>query len=127
MGVAPSSRTRPHAPAPPSCWQRQRDITDDLIDPLTQITFNIGKRAENKIDKQLLGISSTYAAKNTLLFKLAEAAIEQPEGVIKDVLYPTVSLETLKNVVVEFKSKGNPIGKKYITSFAVLIVITIGA
>ena len=90
------------------CWQRQRDITDDLIDLLIQITHNIGKRAENKIDKQLLEHFKHVRGKNTLLFKLAEAAIEQPEGVIKDVLYPTVSLETLKNVVVEFKSKGKP-------------------
>ena len=35
------------------CWQRQRDITDDLIELLIQITHKIGKRAENKIEKQL--------------------------------------------------------------------------
>jgi hypothetical protein len=61
-----------------------------LIDLFIQITHNIGKRAENKIDKQLLEHFKHVRGKNTLLFKLAEAAIEQPEGVIKDVLYPTV-------------------------------------
>jgi hypothetical protein len=47
-----------------------------------------------------------------VLFRLAEAAIEKPEGVvIKDVLYPVVSLDTLKDLVKEFKTSG-PIYKK---------------
>ena len=90
------------------CWQRQRDITDDLIELLIQITHKIGKRAENKIEKQLFEHFKHIRGKNTLLFKLAETAIDQPEGVIKDVLYPTVGLDTLKNVVIEFKAKGKP-------------------
>jgi hypothetical protein len=36
------------------CWQRQMEITDNLIDLLIQVAHNIGKRAENKIDKKLL-------------------------------------------------------------------------
>ena len=90
------------------CWQRQHDITDDLIELLIQITHKIGKRAENKIEKQLFEHFKQVRGKNTLLFKLAETAIEQPEGIIKDVLYPTVGLDTLKKVVIEFKSKGKP-------------------
>lgn len=36
------------------CWQRQMEITDNLIDLLIQVIHNIGKRAENKVDKKLL-------------------------------------------------------------------------
>jgi TnpA family transposase len=88
------------------CWQRQMEITDNLIDLLIQVVHNIGKRAENKIDKKLLEDLKHVHGKTGLLFKLAEVAVAQPEGVIKDVLYPTVSLETLKNLVKEYKSSG---------------------
>jgi hypothetical protein len=88
------------------CWQRQMEITDNLIDLLIQVVHNIGKRAENKIDKKLLEDLKLVHGKTGLLFKLAEVAVEQPEGIIKDVLYPKVSLETLKNLVKEYKSSG---------------------
>lgn len=88
------------------CWQRQMEITDDLIDLLIQVVHNIGKRAENKIDKKLLEDLKLVHGKTGLLFKLAEVAVAQPEGVIKDVLYPTVGLETLKNLVKEYKASG---------------------
>lgn len=88
------------------CWQRQMEITDNLIDLLIQVVHNIGKRAENKIDKKLLEDLKLVHGKTGLLFKLAEVAVEQPEGIIKDVLYPKVSLETLQNLVKEYKSSG---------------------
>ncbi|NOU21607.1 MAG: Tn3 family transposase [Methyloglobulus sp.] len=89
------------------CWQRQMEITDNLIDLLIQVVHNIGKRAENKIDKKLLEDLKLVHGKTGLLFKLAEVAVAQPEGIIKDVLYPKVSLETLKNLVKEYKASGN--------------------
>lgn len=89
------------------CWQRQMEITDNLIDLLIQVVHNVGKRAENKMDKKLLEDLKLVHGKTGLLFKLAEVAVAQPEGVIKDVLYPAVGLETLKNLVKEYKSSGN--------------------
>jgi len=56
------------------------EITDNLIDLLIQVIHNIGKRAENKIDKQLLENLKQVRGKTGLLFKLAEAAVEQPDG-----------------------------------------------
>lgn len=75
------------------------EIPDNLIDLLIQVVHNIGKRAENKVDKKLLEDLKLVHGKTGLLFKLAEVAVAQPEGIIKDVLYPKVSLETLKNLV----------------------------
>lgn len=37
---------------------------------------------------------------------MAQTAIEHPEGIIKDVLYPVVSEQTLKDLVKEFKHTG---------------------
>jgi Tn3 transposase DDE domain-containing protein len=44
--------------------------------------------------------------KTTLLFQLAEAALQQPEGRVRDVLFPVVSEQTLKDLVREYKSTG---------------------
>lgn len=88
------------------CWQRQHEIIDTLIDLLIQVIHKIGTRAENRVEKELLTDLRRVQGKTNVLFKLAEAAIDEPDGVIKDVLYPVVGLETLKNLVKEFKASG---------------------
>ena len=47
-----------------------------------------------------------------ILFNMAQAVIDNPEGVIRDVIYPVVSEQTLKDVVKEFKHTGPAYRKK---------------
>jgi hypothetical protein len=37
---------------------------------------------------------------------MAEAALQQPEGVVREVLYPVVSEQTLSDLVKEYRSNG---------------------
>ena len=62
----------------------------------------IGVRAERKVVQELLRDLQRVDGKTTLLYKLAEAAVEQPEGMVKDVLFPVVSEPTLNALVREY-------------------------
>jgi hypothetical protein len=88
------------------CWQRRLEIIDGLVDLLIQIVHRISVRAEKKVVDELLGDLQKVHGKTTLLFKIAEAALEQPHGVVKDVLYPVVSEQTLSDLVKEYRAKG---------------------
>lgn len=88
------------------CWQRRRQVLDGLVDLLIQTVHRIGVRAENKVERQLLDDFRRVRGKATVLFKLAEAAVEHPEGVIQDVLFPVVGEQTLRDLVKEYKSNG---------------------
>jgi TnpA family transposase len=88
------------------CWQRRQEITDGLVDLLIQIVHRISVRAEKKVVEELLGDLQKVHGKTTLLFKMAEAALEQPDGVVKEVLYPVVSEQTLTDLVQEYRSHG---------------------
>lgn len=88
------------------CWLRAMKITDNLVELLIQIVHRIGARAERKVEKELLEDFKKVNGKTGILFQLAEAAVENPEGTIKDVIYPVVGETTLKNLVREFKSTG---------------------
>ena len=88
------------------CWQRRQEIIDGLVDLLIQIVHRISVRAEKKVVDELLGDLQKVHGKTTLLFKMAEAALEQPDGVVKDVLYPVVSEQTLSALVKEYRSNG---------------------
>ena len=88
------------------CWQRRQEVIDGLVELLIRIVHRIGVRAEKKIVKELLGDIQRIHGKTTLLFKMAEVALSNPDGTIKDVLYPIVSEKTLEALVQEYRSQG---------------------
>jgi hypothetical protein len=88
------------------CWQRRKEIIDGLVDLLIQVVHRIGARAERKVVRALLEDLRKVHGKATLLYRIAEAAIGNPDGIVKEVLYPLVGEETLRDLVREFKSTG---------------------
>ena len=94
------------------CCQRSQEITDNLIEILISIIKRIGTRAERRINKELIEDFKQVTGKTNLLFRLAEVAVGNPEGVIEAVIYPIVSKETLVNLVKEYKSTGTAYRQK---------------
>jgi len=88
------------------CWRRRQQLTDLLLDLLLQVTHHLGTRAEKKIDQRHFAQFKQVRDKAHLLFKLAEATAETPEGIIKEVVYPVVGQKTLQELVAEFKAMG---------------------
>lgn len=88
------------------CWKRQQEIIDGLIELLIQVIHKIGSRAESRVESEFLADFRKVRGKTQVLFRMAEAAIEHPEGQIKEVLYPIVSPETLRDLLKEFKASG---------------------
>ncbi len=96
-------------------YLRGQEITDNLIELLTQIIHRISVRAERKVDKELLNDFKKVNGKNGILFNMAEAVLNNPDGIIKDVLFPVVSEQTLKALIKEFKNTGVAYRKKVYT------------
>ncbi|MEX3556259.1 MAG: Tn3 family transposase, partial [Burkholderia gladioli] len=88
------------------CHERQHEIIDSLIDLLMQIIHKIDSKAEKRVEQQLLDDFQRVRGKTHVLFRLAQAAVDHPDDAIKDALYPIVGLQTLKDLVKEFKATG---------------------
>ena len=63
-------------------------------------------RAETKIRQIIVSDVACVNGKFDILYKLAELAANQPEGVIKNTIYPSVSKETLLKLSKELKQRG---------------------
>jgi TnpA family transposase len=83
------------------CWQRQREITDTLVELLMHIAQRGGVRAEEKVDAALMTYVKKVIGKTQLRYTLAKAAKAQPYGVVKDVIYPAVGEKTLDDLIRE--------------------------
>src|SRR5262249_25984925 len=86
--------------------ERQREITDTLADLLISTVHRIGARAERKVTQELISEFRKVAGKETLLFRLAEAAIARPDDTVRAVVYPVAGEKTLRDLVAEYKSSG---------------------
>lgn len=88
------------------CWARQREITDQLVDLCIQIINNIRLRAKKRVERELLADFIRVNGKQQLLYRLAEAMLENPDGIIREILYPLVGEGKLEALVAEFKTTG---------------------
>jgi hypothetical protein len=88
------------------CWQRRKGIIDGLVDLLLQVVHRITVRAEKKVVKELLKAVQHVHGKTTLLSKLAEAAVTQPDGTVRAVVFPAVGEATLHRLGQESQTQG---------------------
>lgn len=88
------------------CRRRMETLTDTLVELLINLIQRIGARAERKVEKALLEDFKRVSGKTGLLFRLAEASLEQPGGVVRDVIFPVVGEERLEAIVKEWQSTG---------------------
>ncbi len=93
-------------------WLRTQEVTDNLVDLLIQMIHGIGKRAERKVNTQLMRDFKKVRGKHSILFQMANASLEQPEGKIQEVIYPVVSQQTLQDLVKELKANGTAYRQK---------------
>lgn len=87
-------------------YLRARSLTDDLVDLLIETIHQIGARAERKVERELLDDLKRVTGKQNLLFELADATLAQPDGVVRDVVFPVVGEQTLRDLVKEWKATG---------------------
>jgi len=73
---------------------------------LLEIVHRLELKAERKADKELLQDLKRVTGKNNLLFQLAQAALQHPEGIVKDVVYPIVPEQTLRDLIKEWRASG---------------------
>lgn len=88
------------------CYIRCQIFTDSLADLLLQLIHRMRNSAETFVNKEILSEVTRINGKFDILHSLASVAVTNPDGIIKDKIYPKVNEETLNALVIELKSKG---------------------
>jgi len=77
------------------CWRRRQEIVDTLVELLLDVAHHLSTKAERRVEKAFVKEIKKVSGKTTLLFRLAEAAVEKPDGTIREVVFPVVSEQTV--------------------------------
>ena len=83
------------------CWARTAEIIDGLVDLLIEVVDKIRTHAENRVEGELVRELKRVRGKQSLLFALAEAAVEHPDETVRDALFSVVPEATLRQLVTE--------------------------
>jgi len=86
------------------CWVRTAEITDCLVDLLIGLVHKINARAERRVEGELIDDLKRVRGKEGILFRIAEAAVAEPEGTVRKVVFPVAGEATLQDLVREAKA-----------------------
>lgn len=84
---------------------RAAELTDTLGDLLISITHKISARAETKVIKELVADYRKVEGKTAILFKMVLAADANPDGRVRDVIFPVVSQKTISDLAAEYHAQ----------------------
>lgn len=88
------------------CHMQMGELIDTLCDLLIDTIHKVSHRAEVKVERELVADFKRVSGKNTLLFEIAEAALEYPKEPVRNVVHPIANEQTLRDLVREFKTTG---------------------
>ncbi len=89
------------------CWRRRQEIVDTLVELLLDVAHHLSTKAERRVEKAFVKDIKKVSGKTNLLFRLAEAAVDKPDGTVREVVFPVVSEQTLRDLVKEYKAGGS--------------------
>ena len=88
------------------CWQRRREIIDTMVDLLLDLIHRMQIRAERRIDKIVLKEVKRVHGKGRMLYNIADVAVDNPDGKVRDVIYSVADKQSLQGVIDEYESTG---------------------
>jgi hypothetical protein len=88
------------------CAKRETELTDSLVEVLISITHKISVRAEKKVISELVGELTKVNGKTAILFRIAEAAGADPDGTVRNVIYPVAGEQLISDLVKEYRADG---------------------
>ena len=83
------------------CLPREAEIVDGLVELLIQVTHRITVKAEKRVVEELLADAVQVRGKIGILFNVARAALNMPDGVVREVIFPVAGEQTFEKLVKE--------------------------
>ena len=86
---------------------REREIADGLVDLLIEMIHKISSQAKHSVVKTFARDIERVNGKELILVRIAEAATGNPDGVVRDVVFPAAGADVLSAIIREHKAGGS--------------------
>jgi len=91
-----------------SAWvlRRGAELIDGIVELLIGVVHKIGSKAERRVEREQLADLRRVTGKTNLLFRIAEAALANPEATVAEVVFPIIDQDGLSDLVREYHADG---------------------
>ena len=86
------------------CWIREREVTDTLVDLVMKMIHHVGMQAERRVTRELEHEITRIANKTGILRDLLDAALDNLDGIVREVFFRVVDEQTLRDLSAELKA-----------------------
>ncbi|WP_431324658.1 Tn3 family transposase [Rhizobium sp. YTU87027] len=86
---------------------REAEIVDAVVDLLVETVHKMAAKAERKVVASIAKDIQKVQGKERLLARIAEAAIDAPDGAVREVIFPIADQAILAALVREYKAGGS--------------------
>jgi TnpA family transposase len=93
-------------------WIRSREITDNLVELLISVIHKIDSKAVKKVEREILKDIRKVQGKYHILRQIAELSLDNPEGTIKDIIFPAFNEELLRDLIKDLKMNSGVFKKR---------------
>jgi hypothetical protein len=83
-------------------YVRAMEVTDDITRMAIDLIHRLDIRSEKQIHREFLADLKRVDGKMQILSRVAEAVVEQPDGIVREVIFSQVKEETFHNLVTDF-------------------------
>ena len=91
-------------------------MVDGLVELLIQVTHRITVKAERRVIDELIKEAREVRGKAGILFRVVEAASGSPEGVVREVIFPVIGVQTFEALVREARAIDTPQSRRVHTA-----------
>lgn len=86
---------------------RNAEITDNLGQMFLEILQKLERGSEKEVDKEIIGDFKRVDGKPQILYRVACAVTENPNGNVSDVVFKCVKEDVFQDIIVEHESGGS--------------------
>ncbi len=96
------------------CWHKAQEITDNCIELLLQLVHRIETRAKKRVTEDVVTKVEQTEHHDRILYNIALAALSEPEGLVREVIYPVVGEEQLATLVETLSQDSTPFRQRLV-------------
>ena len=81
------------------CWSRSQEIVDNVVELFILLVQRMERRCKRKVSQETVHKAQGGHDHDKILYQIAVASLAEPEGLIKEVIYPIANEEKLEQVL----------------------------
>ena len=81
------------------CWLRSQEIIDNVVELFVQLVLRMERRSKNRVSAEVVAQAQSNDNHDKILCQIAMASLAEPEGLVKDVIYPIADEEKLEQLI----------------------------